>query len=341
MNGDIEQRTVSVHALSAGVFTLPERIFISPLSDPNTKKTVPSLSFLIQHHSLSANDLTRLIFDLGIRRDTSQYSPAIRSHLKSRFPLSTSPDVLASLALGGLSPHDIDFVILSHVHWDHIGTPSDFSHPKTKFVVGHGSLALLDGTTKLGNGSHSHFEEGLLPKDRTVELLDPEIPVTPPYSDDRVSFTEVDDGEERKGKDLNLRMRTWRPMSIFPAAIDVFGDGSLYIIDAPGHLPGHINLLCRTSWKPSKYILLGADSCHDRRLLTGEKEIAEWEDPGRSSVTHCIHMNKRIAKQTLKRIRDAEMGAAEVLGCVEVVFAHDPIWEADAKKNGRFWPGHL
>jgi glyoxylase-like metal-dependent hydrolase (beta-lactamase superfamily II) len=337
MEDSPELGTVTVHALDAGIFTLPERFFVFPLDDSNARKTVPSLSFLIEHRTPPTSTslrghVTRVVFDLGLRRDTTKYSPPIRKHLETRQPMTTSPCVVQSLAAGGLRPEDIDYVILSHVHWDHIGTPSEFT--RSKFIVGHGSLGLLNGTRKLENGSHSHFEADLLPKDRTIELTDPDVPATPPLSDD-----EYEHSEQRETGGLDLKV--WKSMSIFPAAIDVFADGSLHILHAPGHLPGHLNLLCRTSMDPTRYVLLGADSCHDRRLLTGEKEIAEWTNPDLPGVTQCIHMDKALAKQTLKRIWDAEQGLVEGLGPVEVVFAHDPVWEAKAKKAGRFFPGSL
>lgn len=341
MTGSTQYGIVSVHALAAGQFSLPERFFISPLADPNARKTVPSLSFLIQHQSCPSQtapggQLTRIVFDLGLRRDVSKYSPQIRKHLETRQPMSIYPCVVKSLAAGGLSPDDIDYVILSHVHWDHVGTPSDFS--RSKFVVGHGSLGLLSGTLKPENGSHSHFEADLLPRERTIELMNPGTPATPPQSDDENSPT-TETLESRIKNTLNLQ--TWRSMSIFPSAMDIFKDGSLYVLNAPGHLPGHLNLLCRTSLEPTKYVLLAADSCHDRRLLTGEKDIAEWRDPKMPSVTQCIHIDKELAKQTLRRIRDAEQGVAQELGCVEVVFSHDPVWEENAKRARRVFPGRL
>jgi hypothetical protein len=49
--------------------------------------------------------------------------------------------------------------------------PADF--PMSQLIVGNGSLDLLSGRTKLGNGSHSHFESGLRPLGRTIELSPP------------------------------------------------------------------------------------------------------------------------------------------------------------------------
>ena len=106
--------TVTVHALCGGHFSLPEEQFVSP-SEPGARKTVPSLCFLIQHKDPETGEITRIIFDLGLRRDVDRYSEPIRRHVKTRRPLSTDPDVAKSLAAGGLTPDGIDYVIYSHV----------------------------------------------------------------------------------------------------------------------------------------------------------------------------------------------------------------------------------
>ena len=42
-------------------------------------------------------------------------------------------------------------------------------------------------------------------------------------------------------------------------AIDYFGDGSLYLLDAPGHAVGNLNALVRTSAAPDTFMLLAGD----------------------------------------------------------------------------------
>ncbi|KAI5812798.1 beta-lactamase-like protein [Pyronema omphalodes] len=270
----------SVKALSAGHLTLPQNLFLSPCP-PNSRKTVPSLSFLISHPS------SNLLFDLGLRNPASAYASPIRTHIETRQPLTTTPDVIESLASLGLTPKDITTIMLSHIHWDHIGNPSQFPAP-SQFVVGPGSLALLEtggGTT----GSHSHFEPGLLPADRTSELT--EFP------------------EDIEIENDTLKAKDW------------FGDGSLYVIDAPGHLQGHINLLVRTI---RGWVYLAGDAAHDRRLLMGEKDVAVWSDGG------CIHFDKAMAVKTMAKIRKLmDMG-------VEVILAHDKEWEE--QNRGSIWP---
>lgn len=308
--------TVSVHALNAGSLTLDERFFISP-SDHHARRTVPSLSFLVQHRDAKTDKITRLVFDLGLRRDIKLYPAVLQKHCEGRQPLSTQPDVVASLASGGLGVKDIDYVMFSHVHYDHVGMPKDFDSPKTTFLVGSGALGLLSGKTTLDIGSHSFFEADLLPPERTSELPNP-------------------------SNSSNTSQHKWKPLHPFPNVIDFFGDGSVYIVDAPGHLPGHINLMCRIS--RSKFVILAGDACHDVRLFTGERDIATWTD--NHGKYCCIHADVPAAKETIARLREVGYNGIQIDGEtekaeVEVIFAHNADWEAAAKKQNRFWPGKL
>jgi hypothetical protein len=105
---------IALYALSAGHFTLPEWQFIHPISR-SARKTVPSLAFLIQHRDLNTSKTTSIVFDLGLRRDVRRYYPPIQKHIETRQPMTTEPDVVESLAKGGLGPQNVDFVIYSHV----------------------------------------------------------------------------------------------------------------------------------------------------------------------------------------------------------------------------------
>ncbi|KAF2133762.1 Metallo-hydrolase/oxidoreductase [Dothidotthia symphoricarpi CBS 119687] len=300
--------TVSVHALSCGHFTLPEYQFVHPISR-DARKTVPSLAFLIQHRDQNTDKLTRIVFDLGLRRDVKRYAAPIQRHIETRQPMITDPDVTKSLAQGGLKPEDIDYVIYSHVHWDHIGEPRAF--PTSTFVVGHGSRALLSSTPSSLRGGHSFFEFDLLPENRTVELSNPSI----------------HGSKKHKAPGVLELDGPWQACGSLPHTLDVFNDGSLLIVDAPGHLPGHINLLAWVS--PDHRICLAGDAFHDKRLMTGEKVIGEWDDAhGRVC---CIHADRRKAEQTIDRIRTLEKEG------VEIIFAHDVEWENELCNQTRFF----
>jgi glyoxylase-like metal-dependent hydrolase (beta-lactamase superfamily II) len=306
------QTYVTISALEAGELTLPEKLFVMD-ADPERRATVPSLSFLIRHGS------STLVFDLGLKRDFSGYREAQQHHIAQRQPTSVSPDAAESLRNGGVDPTDVDIVMLSHVHWDHVGTPSDFG--KAQFVVGSGTMHLLAH----GGGPlypAEIFNPDELPGDRTSEL--------PPVREE----------EAPRAFENQLTDLKWKPMAGFPATIDFYGDGSLYVIDAPGHLFGHVNLLART--EPKRWVYLGGDCCHDPRILRGEKGIALYDD-GKGGL-RSVHADTEVAAATVERIaRFLRQGSVIEEGGgrveVEVVVAHDRDW-ADANKD-RFLPGHL
>lgn len=104
----------------------------------------------------------------------------------------------------------------------------------------------------------------------------------------------------------------------------------MYIVDAPGHLPGHINLLARTEDGDGghKWVYLGGDACHDRRIFRKEREIGEWKDA--HGHICCIHADRAKAEETIDRIRTLENQG------VEVILAHDIEWEGDKNNWKRF-----
>lgn len=180
-------------------------------------------------------------------------------------------------------------------------------------MVGHGALDLLAGTSASLRGGHSFFESDLLPTSRTIQLLDP-------------SRSQKKLATQQKQGTLNFH-QPWQAHGHLPRVIDLFRDGSLYIVNAPGHLPGHINLLARTGLLTQVY--LAGDACHDRRIMRNERQIGEWHDA--EGHICCIHANKKEAEETIERIRELERQG------VEVIFAHDVEWEENQGNRGRFW----
>lgn len=312
---------LTVSALDAGHLTLPEHLFVTQ-AEPGKRTTVPSLSFLIQRPVSSAKGLSRLVFDLGVKRDLAGYADAQQYHITQRQPTISSPDCADSLRAGGLdSVTDIDNVIISHVHWDHVGTPSDFT--KANFNVGAGTLEVLkNGAGYLYPGEM--FNDDELPADRTYEF-----PPTP------LAHLDVKPAPpERQTR------HSWTKINGFPAALDFYGDGSLWVIDTPGHLIGHVNLLTRIGDK--KWVYLGGDCCHDPRILRGERGIAMYED-GRGGA-RSVHWNTEIASQTLdsirsflqeRRLEGIEDGEIEITA----VISHDKAWAEE--NRDKFFPGHL
>lgn len=123
------------------------------------------------------------------------------------------------------------------------------------------------------------------------------------------------------------------PLGPFAKALDYFGDGSIYIVDAPGHLQGYLNLLARTS-ADGGWIYLAGDSAHDWRLVHGEGAIAEFDTPEGAHI--CLHAEKAQAEDTIRRI-------AQILTLprVRVLLAHDAEWFEENNGGSSFWPGKI
>jgi glyoxylase-like metal-dependent hydrolase (beta-lactamase superfamily II) len=172
----------------------------------------------------------------------------------------------------------------------------------------------------------------MLDMKRTIELPPVGLPLTPPPLEEQTCLS------AQTQRLTGYFSQPWHRKGRFEAVLDVFGDGSLHVVSAPGHIDGHINLLCRL--EDGKHVYLAGDSCHDGRLLTGEKDIATWTDEAYPGVTCCIHQDKAQAEKTLSIIRDTIRDPGE-LKEVEVVFAHDGVWEKQAVDEGRFFPGAL
>lgn len=124
----------------------------------------------------------------------------------------------------------------------------------------------------------------------------------------------------------------WKKIGPFDHALDFFSDGSLYIVDTPGHTPGHLNVLARTS-PDGGWVYLAGDTAHDWRLIRGEGEVPVLEDG-------CGGMREDVerAKDTISRV-------AMICGypCVRVLLSHDrEFWDEHAKGDRPyFWPGQL
>ncbi|CAA7262994.1 unnamed protein product [Cyclocybe aegerita] len=152
-----------------------------------------------------------LVFDLGTRKDWVKYTPGVIKLITGRrYPVQVDLDVVDSLQKGGTSPTEIDYVCVSHCHWDHSLFKSGYPEDPT-----------------------SHFTSGLFPLEGRTKFLNPTY---------------------------------WTPIGPFPRALDFFGDGSLYVVDSPGHLVGHVKILARTSsdggWIYLGWIYLGGDNAH-------------------------------------------------------------------------------
>ncbi|GJJ15897.1 hypothetical protein Clacol_010175 [Clathrus columnatus] len=255
-----DQTYMTVSALEGGHIDIPVGRFLegAPKSERNI---VPAMAFLLTHSKTG----TKLVFDLGLRKNIETFPTVIQKNIRDIMPVRVDQDVSDSLIKGGVNPiSDIPYVILSHLHFDHIGDASLF--PNSTFIIGGGSRKLLKDPYPQNPNSGFHID--CVPNDGRTRFLD-----------DSDFSTTIGD---------------------FPRAYDFFNDGSLYIIDAHGHLDGHINVLARTS-PTGGWIYLGGDTCHDLRQFEGGGFACERNEKG--EVIYCAYSDIHAAGVHLDRVK--------------------------------------
>ena len=233
-----DQAYCDVSALDAGSINM----LLGQLVDVavgNEMTDLPVLSFLLRRSR--TGDI--LLFDLGIRPDVENYSSGALNLSRKMGMMLQGRDIPAALERGGVSCADIKRIAISHIHFDHTGIPRAF--PNATFILGHGARKIIQ-------------EQGPVYED-TLYAID--VPL------ERTVFVD----SEQQVPELS-ESKEWAPLGPFPWALDLYGDGSLYVVDAPGHIPGHINIMARTS-ADGGWLYLGGDSVHDWRLLTGEAGV--------------------------------------------------------------------
>ncbi|TFY75812.1 hypothetical protein EWM64_g8202 [Hericium alpestre] len=254
-------------------------------------KLVVPATPFLLRHSLTKQNI---LFDLGVRKDYNNLPPALAKRVNQTFqPVDVSETVVDALAKGGLTPAEISHVFLSHIHWDHIGDTALF--PYSTLVAGDAAAPLVEHGYP--HDPESLFDSALLPPDRTVYL----------------------------------HPSGWGPVGPFPRAIDYYGDGSLYIVDAPGHLAGHYNFLVRTS-ADGGWMYLGGDMAHDLRIITGELKVPVYHN-AQTGLTMCMHADKGAAEEHIARVRKLLS-----IPRVRITIAHNKLWYDKARDGPEFWP---
>jgi glyoxylase-like metal-dependent hydrolase (beta-lactamase superfamily II) len=164
-----------------------------------------------------------VLFDLGCRKDWENSVPHIAEMISKRVNgLKIARDVVDTLADGNVKVENLSAFILSHWHYDHNGDVSRL--PRSTDLI-------------VGPGFKDKFCPGYPAKEDS------------PFWD--ADFEGRNVVEPRFSDDFKIGKFQ---------AHDYFGDGSLYVLNVPGHTTGHISALVRTT--PDTFVFLGGDVCH-------------------------------------------------------------------------------
>ncbi|KAJ5777889.1 hypothetical protein N7520_001135 [Penicillium odoratum] len=209
-------------------FTGKASVFIDPVLPGHETLSFYDLAFLIENDAQGK----RVMFDLGSRKDYWNFPPAVQRAIGTKSLIGgmrIDKDVSEILEEGGVSLKSINSCIWSHYHWDHTGNMSLFPS-STSITVGNGVKA-----------------SGVLPG----------YPIDPKSSVLASDFANRDL--------IEIYFKSSLSIGGFPAH-DYFGDGSFYLLDSPGHCPGHICGLARTTPSSAEggatFVFMGGDICH-------------------------------------------------------------------------------
>lgn len=217
-------------------------------------------------------------------------------------------------------PEKVKVVMFSHVHFDHVGDGAEAGFTNAELWVG-------PTTCTYARPGYPDAEDAPVlsenfPTDGRRKIVEAYV------SDERLErdgdgrVGKVSEGKkEGKYEGVELRDRGWVGVGAFDRAADVFGDGSAYLIDAPGHSPGHQMLLVRvtaesnsrSSSDEDSFVLLAGDCYHHPDLLKDPERTAR---PPYSKAS--MHADPEVAVETIHRTR-----AFALRDNVWVMAAHD------------------
>jgi glyoxylase-like metal-dependent hydrolase (beta-lactamase superfamily II) len=176
-----------------------------------------------------------ILFDTGVAPRLNQVTahwPGMLYRSVVRFDCRRELSLVQQLERDGIRASDVRFVILSHVHADHLGGLLDF--PQAEIILSEEALAFACKMRGVKAVLKAFLPE-LLPSD----FVDRCRPVS--------RYTHA--------------LHTLR-------TCDLFHDGTIHLVDLPGHAPGHMGMLIGSNGAKLFFV---ADSCWHSRTVTHDK----------------------------------------------------------------------
>lgn len=197
------------------------------MKSPAVQVSFPATVALLHHERFGP-----ILFDTGY---SPRFYEVTKTFPEKLYALTTPVDILAENTLveqlkrRGIQPTDIQSIILSHFHADHIGGVSDF--PTAKYIYLKHAYESLHNISRFRAVLFNGFLKKLLPADFTMRSV--------PFTITEKNCSKLD-------------------YNYFSYGYDILGDGSIMAIELPGHAQGHLGLMIYAD--TGVYFLVG-DAC--------------------------------------------------------------------------------
>lgn len=233
---------IKLYVLDCGEIRVKDISLFSPGIDIGKTKTLTNSCYLISHPK------GNLLWESGLEDELINDKNG-QSIADSMFHLTVKRTLISQLTVIGIKPHDIDYVGLSHLHFDHTGNTNLFLNAKILLQQAELDLAFSDKAEELFFNPRSYDQ---IPKDNFIGLH---------------------------------------------GNYDVFNDGSITIISAPGHTLGHQTL--KVNLAETGTVILSGDLYHFTKNREHQRVPAINHDKNKS-ISSMNKIEKLVLKDNAK-----------------------------------------
>ncbi len=210
---------------------------------------VPIVAFLIEHPTAGA-----ILIDTGFHRAIADGTSAQRNHnlgpigrlMVRDVGMRAEQTAAAQLRARGIDPETLSLIVMTHLHFDHASALADFPAATVLLSAPEWRAANARGASLQGY---------------SAAQLDP-----------RLNYRTVD----FHGPAAHAR-------GPFERALDLFGDGSLTLLDTPGHSAGHLAVLARLREREA---LIAGDAIYTMATLREGRR--PWHSQNRKSFERSL-----------------------------------------------------
>jgi N-acyl homoserine lactone hydrolase len=267
--GGSEGATVTIQPLKCGEIRAPTGWFEAEPGITGTLRAlglgvpknqlihIPIVAFLLEHPTAGT-----VLIDTGFHRDIAQGTPGtdrpssarnrnlgpIRWLVGANIELRAEQTAAAQLRARGIDPQELGLIVMTHMHFDHASALAEF--PAATVIV---SAAEWRAARARGAALQGY----------SVPQLDP-----------RLTYRTID----FHGPGAHVH-------SPFDRAIDLFGDGSITLLDTPGHSAGHLSVLARLREREA---LIAGDAIYT--IATLREGQRPWHSQNRAAFERSLRM---------------------------------------------------